>query len=81
MPEPLKKLYSTALLNALCLELEGLCQGFDAKVFTDDVFDAQWGEKELKDRMAHISRCLYKQLPGTYPEAVEILKTASLNLQ
>jgi len=79
MPEPLKNLYSAELIKALCQELNSLYQKFDAKYFTDDVFDAQWGEKELKDRMAHISRSLYKQLPGAYPEAVEILKKASLN--
>ena len=79
MPEPLKNLYSAELIKALCQELNGLYQKFDAKFFTDDIFDAQWGEKELKDRMAHISRSLYKQLPGAYPEAVEILKKASLN--
>ncbi len=79
MPEPLKNLYSAELINALSMELLNLCAEFDAKGFIDHVFDHNWENRDLKQRMAHISRTLHKFLPGDYPETVAILKKASSN--
>ena len=77
MSEPLKNLYSDELLNTLSLELLSVYAGFDPKGFIDHVFDHNWENRELKQRMVHISRALHKFLPGDYPEAVAILKKAS----
>ncbi len=77
MPEPLKNLYSAELINALCTELLNLYAEFDAKGFINHVFDCDWENRELKQRMAHISRTLHKFLPVDFPETVAILKKAS----
>jgi len=77
MPEPLKNLYNKELLSSLCNELVCLYDEFDSESFINHVFDDEWSDKELKERMRHISEALRKYLPQDYSEAVEILMNAS----
>jgi len=74
MPEPLKNLYNTQLVKALCRELENQLPDFDSKGFTQSVFDSHWENKELKERMAHISESLCNFIPSHYAETLIILK-------
>jgi hypothetical protein len=77
MPEPLKNLYSTQLINALCDQLVNQYADFDADGFTKYVFDKDWDKKELKGRMAHISESFRIFIPYGYSEILEILKAVS----
>ncbi|MFC2083614.1 DNA alkylation repair protein, partial [Bacteroidota bacterium] len=47
---------------------------FDKNKFIQLVLDKNWKNKELKERMHHISFCLNETLPKDYPEALQILK-------
>ena len=77
MPEPLKFLYNRELIRALCTELKSEYPTFDSRTFTRHVFDKGWGDRELKQRMRHIARCLHRHLPDDYLQALAILKPVS----
>ena len=77
MPDPLKNIYNKELLNTLCMELCCLYEEFNSVGFINHVLDDEWNNKELKERMGHISNSLYKFLPLNYSEAIEILTSAS----
>jgi 3-methyladenine DNA glycosylase AlkC len=47
---------------------------FNIKLFIEHVFDTHWEQKELKQRMRHITICLHQALPIKFKNQVEILK-------
>jgi 3-methyladenine DNA glycosylase AlkC len=74
MAEKLKNLFFTqTFLDKLCTEIKSVYSEFDKKKFLDLVHIPEWNIMELKQRMRHISECLYQTLPE-YPRALEILK-------
>ena len=77
MPEPFKNLYNKQLISTLCREIKKEYGKFDSVAFTKHVFDSDWDNKELKQRMRHISQALHKFLPGNYQHVLEILKPVS----
>ena len=77
MSEPLKNLYSTQLVDVLCVQLVKQFADFDAKGFTEHVFDREWSNKELKERMAHISESFHIFIPYDYSTVLCILKAIS----
>ena len=77
MPEPLKNLYSKQLIENLGNEISKRYAGFGQKAFSQSVFDEDWKNKELKQRMRHIAECLYQHLPANYEKAINILKPVS----
>lgn len=79
MPEPLKNMYSKAYLNNFADVFVKVYPSFDKIKFLKLVFDEAWEQKELKQRMRHISVCLHAVLPSDYKKAVEILKKAVVN--
>jgi predicted transcriptional regulator len=60
MPDPLKHLYNKKLLSSLCKEIKCVYKRFNSKSFSNYVFDNEWDNKELKERMKHISEALHK---------------------
>ncbi len=79
MGEPLKNLYSEKLIESLCHSVQLVYRKFDSKQFTTDIFNHEWDNKELKNRMNHISVNLQKYLPESYIESINILKSVSSN--
>ncbi len=77
MAEPLKKLYTQSLIETLSDRLLGSYSKFDSSGFVDFIFDDDWPNKELKQRMYHISNALYSYLPKNYQTAISILKGVS----
>lgn len=77
MPEPLKNLYNKALITDLGNEMIKHCDSFDQKAFIQSVFDRNWKDKELKQRMRHIAGCLHQHIPGNYKKAINILRPVS----
>lgn len=77
MPEPLKNMFSEELIVALSSELKLVYQEFNSEAFCNSVFCDGWEQKELKERMEHISVQLREYLPENYSDAVEILKAVS----
>ena len=80
MPEPLKNLYNKKLIGTLCVEINKEYKAFNSKEFTSTVFDSDWKNKELKQRMRHISLSLHQFLPENFKHALSILKPAASRL-
>ena len=74
MPEPLKNLYNRELIDSLCCAITAEYPDFDTPKFTALIFDSSWDDRELKDRMKHISETLNLCLPMPYVQSLEILK-------
>ena len=73
MAEPLKNLYTRELVESLATVLKRRYGGFDQTGFINHVLDHEWQQRELKDRMGHISASLNAYLPMSYAQAVRIL--------
>jgi 3-methyladenine DNA glycosylase AlkC len=73
MAGPLKYLFSIAFVNSLANQIKQHHKKFNTIAFVDDVFDNIWNEKELKQRMRHITDCINKHIPLSYQHQVEIL--------
>ncbi|WP_135557052.1 DNA alkylation repair protein [Paenibacillus cymbidii] len=76
MAEPLKYLYNEAYVGQLGSALLAEYPAFDAAAFAQAVLDEAWEERELKQRMRHITGCMHRFLPGEYREALAILQRA-----
>ena len=77
MPEPLKNLYNDQLIRTLCNHLKNQYTDLDAEGFVNHVFDKEWNNKELKERMAHISESFQVFIPYDYAKVLAILKAVS----
>ena len=77
MPEPLKNLYSVDLIKSLCEQISNVYEKFDEYGFFAHVIDDEWKDKELKERMKHISESLHQYLPIEYSDAIQIIMKSS----
>jgi 3-methyladenine DNA glycosylase AlkC len=71
--EPLKNMYNAALLGQLADAGVASIPSFDKTVFLQQVFDGNWNELELKQRIRRISTCLHGQMTGNFPADVAFL--------
>ncbi|MBS1493095.1 MAG: DNA alkylation repair protein [Bacteroidetes bacterium] len=76
MAEPLKNMFSKEYLNNFADVFVKIYPKFDKAKFLNLVFDNDWDNKELKQRMRHISVCLHAVLPSDYKKSVDILRKA-----
>lgn len=76
MAEPLKNMYSKEYLNNFADVFVRIYPKFNKAKFLNLVFDKDWDNKELKQRMRHISVCLHTVLPPDYKKSIDILKKA-----
>lgn len=73
MPEPLKNIYSTHFIEQLISAINKKFEAFDSNEFKSKVFDHNWKNRELKDRMNHITICMQEYLPNKYESALKII--------
>ena len=73
-PFLLKNIYNAEFLNTVVAEIALAFPVFPQKEFITDVFDQNWTQLELKQRIRHISFCLRKHLPESYATALSILQ-------
>ncbi len=71
MPEPLKNRYNTQLVDNIGNEIINHFTDFDQQAFNQNVFDKDWKNKELKQRMRHIAECLHTYLPANYKKSIK----------
>ncbi len=74
MPTALKELYNEEFINALVQAIAQEHPSFKSKHFRDCVFNARWPQRELKDRMHHITHCLHASLNLPFPKAMTLLR-------
>lgn len=70
MPEPLKNIYNPNFFEQFTRTVEKVLPQFRKQHFINQVFDAEWGNKELRQRMRHIATTLKDHLPGSYKENI-----------
>ncbi|MFV1884366.1 MAG: DNA alkylation repair protein [Balneola sp.] len=73
MAEPLKNLYNEKLFDILCRSCEEIIPDFNRDHFLDDIYDQHWDQRELKERLRHITVSLKKQLPDDYPAMINLV--------
>ena len=77
MAERLKYLYTPELVTNIATKIKHEHKDFDEHTFVQSVFDNNWDDKELKQRMRHITHVLHALLPKNYQQALAILKPVS----
>ena len=73
MTKRLKYMYNPRYFEAVCPVLKECIPNFDCQSFIFLVFDNQWPDLELKQRIRHIAKALHYFLPAEFPVAVERL--------
>lgn len=75
MPEKLKDiLIPTAQILKLAEAIASVYPEFNTPEFISSVLDSDWAERELKQKMRHITVCLKQALPDDYASAILILE-------
>ncbi|MFV1984446.1 MAG: DNA alkylation repair protein, partial [Thiohalomonadales bacterium] len=73
MTELLKDAYSPQYITALATRIKQDYPALNSKKFITDVMDIEWPNRELKNRMYHISRCLKHHIQFSYPDSIAVL--------
>lgn len=71
----LKDIYSPAFYNSFAEVLKGVIPQFDSKKFNSLIFDTEWKNRELKDRMKHTTFVLHSFFPDDFPKAAKLIMT------
>lgn len=78
MSEKLKNIFfTTESVYKFADHLKQAHPPFDKAQFLKLVFDSDWENRELKERMRHVTICVHDTLPADYPQALKILKQAA----
>ncbi|RLA82214.1 MAG: DNA alkylation repair protein [Epsilonproteobacteria bacterium] len=80
MAKLLKELYDENYINILSNNIINIYFSFDKNNFIASIFNDNWKDKKLKQRMRHISNALYVFLPNNYKESISILKNTFLKM-
>lgn len=64
--EPLKNIYNEQFFNDFTIAIQQVIPKFDKLNFLKTIFDKQWKNRELKQRMRHIVLSLKPHLPNEY---------------
>jgi 3-methyladenine DNA glycosylase AlkC len=80
MTEPLKNMFNQRFFEALIEAFREQYSAFKQQAFLDHIDDGQWEQRELKDRMRHITIGLRHQLPSDYRLALEIVRKTAPEL-
>jgi len=78
--KPLKDMYNEESVAHLAATVQQAYPQFDVEAFLTRVFDDEWVDLELKQRMRHITPALHSFLPGDYHADLEILRRVLPNL-
>lgn len=73
MAEPLKNLYNKSFFGKLTQSAEAVIPQFNTKAFLNQIYDAEWENRELKQRMRHITEVLHTYLSSNYKKNVKTL--------
>jgi len=70
MAEPFKNMYNEQFFDKFTKDLKLVIPDFDTPAFVSQVMDDKWENRELKQRVAHITTVLKKFLPADYNDAI-----------
>ncbi len=78
MAEPLKqKFFTRESLGAMMTTLSKYYTELDIKKFKELIYDSEWKNRALKQKMRHTTECMHRVLPDSFDESVEILLKAA----
>jgi len=77
MAELLKNYYNQELMDKLAKSIAVYHQPFNQSKFISNVFNHDWDNKELKQRMRHITNCLNEAIPLSYAQQIDVLKNTA----
>jgi 3-methyladenine DNA glycosylase AlkC len=80
MAEPLKNLISPAFVATISEHFQTVYPPFDQAIFAQKVFDADWPQRELKQRIRHLAMVLQQVLPDKWPQSLDIVVAVSDHL-
>jgi len=81
MAELFKNIFNKKFVNKLSSILQELVPDFNASSFSKFIFDKEWEEKELKERMRHVSIALKNHLSDNFKSNADILLRIIEHLQ
>ncbi len=81
MSTALKDLYNKQFITELNKVLAENIPGFNSAAFTKSVFNSEWQNLELKQRMHHIKEKLHLILPSDFAKAAPILKGITTSIK
>jgi 3-methyladenine DNA glycosylase AlkC len=70
----LKDIYSPTFYNQFSDVVKKVMPSFDKQEFTLQIFDNEWKNRELKDRMRHTTKVLHQFMPNDFEKASENIK-------
>lgn len=73
MATPLKQMFNPAFFEKLCPVIQQAVPGFDCRDFIYQIFDRDWPDLELKQRIRQISKALHRLLPPPFSSAANVL--------
>ena len=79
MATPLKEVYTKSYLSEVANSCQTQCDTFPTTRLLKLVFDREWPQRELKDRIYHIARCLVDCFDGNYAQALKVLKPVAVH--
>lgn len=69
----LKHIYNDRFFHKFLGSMVKVVPNFDMSRFMETIYDYEWEQRELKQRMRHISLTLNEYLPGNYSDKLEII--------
>ena len=72
--EPLKYIYNQAYFNNLTAKFKAHLPSFPVQQFMETIHDAEWENRELKDRMRHITQSVHQTLNLPFGKSVSLLR-------
>ena len=73
----LKDLIDIPSVTTLAMALAAVRPEIDAEAIVEQVFDGEWPNRELKQRIRHVAVVVQRHLPPEYPAALAVLRGAA----
>ncbi len=71
MAELLKNIYNQAFFDRFIDAWENICPDFDGMGFLSEIYDDEWEDRALKERIRHINVALNNNMKGSYSQKLE----------
>ena len=81
MAELLKNIYNEKYIQQLAFFLKSNYKDFNKKKFISEIFNKEWQNRALKNRMRHIALTMNAHLSKNYIENISLLKTVFSNFK
>jgi len=73
MAELLKNIFTSSFINDFAQSWKGVYEQLDVAQFEQSVFDKNWSQLELKERMQHIAKAMQMQLPEQFEQSIKVI--------